>query len=377
MTYVRTIGCAIAFSAVFLAGCSGALEGKKIDYKSAGKLPPLEIPPDLAVPGNNNRYSVPEATPGAAAVFSQYDQQRGTKPAAPVSSGVLPTFERVRVERGGTQRWLVVKATPEQIFPVVRDFWQENGFLIKTEEPAIGLLETDWAENRAKLPIGGITGFLNKQLDVLTSLPERDRFRTRLERGTEPGTTEVFLSHKGMAEVYYKERDNNTRWQVRPSDPELEALMLGKLALRFGVAKPADAVALVRSADKAPPQASVVKSASGSSVKLNDGFDRAWRRVGLALDRVGFMVEDRNRAEGTYFVRYQDPEADSAKPKSALSKLAFWRSDDAGKKGPEQYRVSVAAQGTGTEVKVLNKEGVVDGTDAGKRILALLAEQLQ
>jgi len=377
MTHVRTIGCAIALAAAVLAGCSGALEGKKIDYKSAGKLPPLEIPPDLAVPGNNNRYAVPEATPGAAAVFSQYDQQRGSKPAAPAPSGVLPTFERVRVERGGTQRWLVVKATPEQIFPVVRDFWQENGFLIKIEEPAIGLLETDWAENRAKLPIGGITGFLNKQLDVLTSLPERDRFRTRLERGTEPGTTEVFLSHKGMAEVYYKERDNNTRWQVRPSDPELEALMLGKLALRFGVAKPADAVALVRGADKAPPRATVVKSATGSSVKLNDGFDRAWRRVGLALDRVGFMVEDRNRAEGTYFVRYQDPEADSAKPKSALSKLAFWRSDDAGKKGPEQYRVSVAAQGTGTEVKVLNKEGVVDGTDAGKRILALLAEQLQ
>ena len=377
MKFVRTIGCAITVSAALLAGCSGALEGKKIDYKSAGKLPPLEIPPDLAAPGNNNRYSVPEATPGSAAVFSQYDQQRGNKPSAPVSSGVLPTFERVRVERGGTQRWLVVKATPEQIFPVVRDFWQENGFLIKTEDASIGLMETDWAENRAKLPIGGITGFINKQLDVLTSLPERDRFRTRLERGAEPGTTEVFVSHKGMAEVYYKERDNNTKWQVRPSDPELEALMLSKLALRFGVAAPADAVALVRNADKTPAQAAIVKSTTGTTVKLNDGFDRAWRRVGLALDRVGFMVEDRNRADGIYFVRYQDPDADAAKPSGILSKLAFWRSDDAGRKGPEQFRVRVSALGAGTEVKVLDKTGAVDNSDAGKRILALLAEQLQ
>ena len=374
MKYLHVIGCAIT---VLLAGCSGALEGKKIDYKSAGKLPPLEIPPELSAPGNNSRYTVPEAAPGGAAVFSQYENQRGPKSAAPVVSAVLPTFERVRVERGGTQRWLVVKATPEQIFPVIRDFWQENGFLIKIEDPAIGLVETDWAENRAKLPIGGSTGFINKQLDVLTSLPERDKFRTRLERGAEPGTTEVYVSHKGMAEVYYKERDNNTKWQVRPSDPELEALMLGKLALRFGVAAPADAVALVRNADKAPQQAAIVKSGVGSTVRLNDGFDRAWRRVGLALDRIGFMVEDRNRADGTYFVRYQDPDVDVAKPSGLLSKLAFWRSDDAGKKGPEQFRVLVAANGAGTEVKVLNKQGAVDNTDTGKRILALLAEQLQ
>lgn len=368
-------------AAVLSAGCSGLLEGKKIDYKSAKKLPPLEVPPDLAAPGAPGRYVVPDAS--GAATYSEYEQRRAAKATVvPETSPVLPVSERARLMRAGSQRWLVVMASPEQLWPQLKDFWQENGFLVNVEDAAAGLMETDWAENRAKIQVGGITGFINRNLDVLVSLPERDKFRTRLERGTEPNTTEVYVSHKGMAEVYFRERDNNTKWQVRPSDPELEAVMLARLAEKVAGLDTARAQSLVKAVDQQKPAAVIARGAgagvAGGTLRMEDSFDRAWRRVGLALDRVGFMVEDRNRVDGLYFVRYQDPDAVGGK-KSALSRLAFWRSDDANKPGPEQYRVKVAAaaEGGGSEVTVLNREGVADDGPTARRILGLLVEQLR
>ncbi len=370
-----------AFSAIALllvAGCSGVFQGKKIDYKSATKMPPLEIPPDLAAPTADSRFSVPEARGEKGATFTEYQQERGAARAAtPVAAGVLPTSERVRMERGGVQRWLVVKLPPEQVWLLVRDFWQESGFVLTEADPKIGYMETDWAENRARIPVGGLTGFLNRALDSVVSLPERDKYRARIERGAD-GSTEVYVSHKGMAEVYFRERDTNTRWQLRPSDPELEATMLARLAIRLGMPEPELRVA-AQAADATPARASLVRADSGSAVALSDGFDRAWRRVGLALDRVGFMVEDQNRAEGLYFVRYQDPEAEPPK-RAGMSRLAFWKSDE--KRGPEQYRIQVSGSqqstgAAGTQVKVLNNAGTADDSDTAKRILALLVEQLK
>ncbi|MFO1319755.1 MAG: outer membrane protein assembly factor BamC [Burkholderiales bacterium] len=361
---------------VVLAGCTGALDGKKIDYKSAGKLPPLEVPPDLAAPASATRYTVPDSAPGDRKTFSEYQQQGKASAVAVPAGTVLPVLDRVKMDRAGVQRWLVVKAPADQVWVLVKDFWLENGFLIKSEEPDIGYMETDWAENRAKIPVGGLTGFLNKALDAVSSLPERDKFRTRLERGADPNVTEIYISHKGISEVYVRERDNNTRWQARPSDPELEATMLARLANRLGL-EPQQVAAVAKAADATDARAALVKWKDVSVVSLNDSFDRAWRRVGLALDRVGFMVEDRNRADGVFFVRYQDPEAEAPK-KSGVAKLAFWRSDDP--KNPDQFRIQVAAApeaSNGAQVRVLDRNGAPDGSDTAKRILALLVEQLK
>ena len=58
----------------------------------------------------------------------------------------------------------------------------------------------------------------------------------------------------------------------------------------------------------------MTKGEEGNGVlTLDEPFDRAWRRVGLALDRVGFTVEDRDRAKGLYYVRYVDPKTDGKK----------------------------------------------------------------
>lgn len=356
---------------VLLAGCS-SMESKKIDYKSESKqVRPLEVPPDLSSPNPSDRFSVPDAS---SATYSEYNQGSGRPGAA---QGVLPQTQKAYIDRAGSQRWLVVQAPPGQVWPVLKEFWQEMGFIVVSEDAETGIMETDWAENRAKIPQGALRNLIGKVLDQAYSTPERDKFRTRIERGQKAGTTEVYVSHRGMYEVYVN--DANMRqtgrvvWQPRPSDPELEAEMLKRLEVKFT----GDQTVQTAQAKGPPPEprAVVAKAANGIPVlKLKDDFDRAWRRVGLSLDRLGFSVQDRDRSTGLYYVRYLNPETENKKA-SLLSHLAFWESDTPNK--AEQYRIVVAVANPGTEVKVEAGDGKPENSAAATRILNVLQEDLK
>ena len=365
-----------------LAGCSGNIlpESKKIEYKSAGKLPPLEIPPDLTQQSRDERYAVPDVSAGkGTATYSAYSSERSGQARTTTAQDVLPQVDAMRIERSGTQRWLVVGGSPEKLWPGVKEFWQELGFLVNVEIPEAGILETDWAENRAKIPQDIIRGTLGKVFDSLYSTAERDKFRTRLEKGAEPGTVEIYISHRGMYEIFVNEGKSETKWQPRPADPELEAEMLRRLMVRLGVEE-SRAKTMV-AADQKQERAKLSRATDGAgALLLEEAFDRAWRRVGLALDRVGFTVEDRDRSQGLYFVRYVDPEIDSKKKdddKGILSKLMFWKGGASDKPSQAQYRIHVKTTGESTTVQVLTREGGVDRSDISKRILGLLHEQLK
>jgi outer membrane protein assembly factor BamC len=369
---MRVWSCVAAVLA--LAACSSfEIPSKKVDYKSAGRIKPLEVPPDLVRPSADDRFSVPDLNPKGAATYSAYNRDRSTPSATASDGNVLPKVAEARVERAGNQRWLVVKGDPAKLWPVVKDFWQEIGFIVNIEMPEAGVMETDWAENRAKIPDGFIRNTLGRLLDSVYSTSERDKFRTRLERGAD-GTTEIYISHRGMEEVYTTDSKDETKWQPRPPDPELEAEMLRRLMVRFGVQE-ARAKAQLVAKDNTVPRATLTRGQG--SLALNEQFDRAWRRVGLALDRVGFTVEDRDRSKGLYFVRYIDPNIDnkSADNKGWLSKLKFWGSSD--KPKTEQYRILVKGAEEGAVVNVLNKEGARDRSETAGRILSLLYEQLK
>lgn len=364
---------------LMVSGCNLLPESKKIDYKSAGKLPPLEIPPDLTAPSTDNRYAVPDIPSSGSATFSTYNKEREEQPRT-YSNAILPVAkDAAYIARSGTQRWLVVHQVPEDVWPIVKEFWQDLGFLIKVEAPDVGIMETDWAENRAKIPQDIIRSVLSTFLDSLYSTSERDKFRTRLERG-ESGSTEIYISHRGMDEVLADRSTQRTVWQPRPADPDLEAEMLARLMMRFGaeeelarqeVAAATNGAAIVK-------EQAYMDKARGGVLIISETFDRAWRRVGLALDRVGFTVEDRDRSSGVYFVRYADPDLESRKAgegEGILSRLAFWRSDTDSK--AERYRIQVSEVGANSEIKVLNQDGVSEESGATNRILRLLYEQLK
>ena len=355
-------------------------ETKTIDYKSAGKLPPLEIPPDLVKPAIDERYAIPDDGKTGSATFSAYNSDRSGQQKTSTANIFIPTsIQNVHIERAGTQRWLVIPQSPEVVWPVVKEFWQELGFLIKVEVPEAGIMETDWAENRAKIPQDIVRSLLSTFLDSLYSTAERDKFRTRLERN-EAGSTEVYISHRGMYEVLEGGSLNRTIWQPRPADPDLEAEMLSRLMLRFGVQEEKAKLELTSGKSALQERAYIEGGASGSALVINEPFDRSWRRVGLALDRIGFTVEDRNRVEGIYFVRYLNPDNDSKKKgddEGILSSVMFWRSEDKTAKAAK-YRILVADSGTSTsKVTLLNDDGSAVSASTNSRILKLLHEQLK
>jgi outer membrane protein assembly factor BamC len=373
-------------AAAVLSGCSWfSSDSSSVDYKSAGTLPPLEVPPDLTSPQRDNRYAIPE-TARSSATLSGYeaerrDPARGARaptatPSAPV---VLPVLDSMRIERAGTQRWLVVQEAPEKLWPVVKAFWQENGFLIKVEKPEAGVMETDWAETRARLQDGTVRDFLGKVFDYFHSTAERDKYRTRLDR-TADGATEVYISHRGMQELYTTrdprgETPGATAWQPRPPDPELEAEFLRRLMVRLGT--PGERAQQLATGGEQQMRAEIVKANDGTErLQVHEPFDRAWRRVGIALDRVGFTVEDRDRQKGLYFVRYADPESEmNQKDEGFLARWFSFGNDS--KVKAAQYRVQVSAETSGSQVYVLNKDGSAESSKTAQRILALLHEQLK
>jgi outer membrane protein assembly factor BamC len=358
--------------AALLAGCStveNMLQPDRIDYKSAGKIPTLEVPPDLSALARDNRFQVPASGSVSA---SQMGQQ--TQTARPVSAGVAVNVDGMRMERIGTQRYLVVNRKPEELWNATRDFWQESGFLLYSENADAGTMETDWAENRAKIPQDALRNLLGRVVEGLYSTGERDKFRTRLERTAEG--TEIYISHRGMVEVLQGNLRDSAVWTQRPSDPELEAEFLRRLMVRLGQKDEQAKQQVARTAQPtvaAPPPAKIVSTAGGGqAVELPESFDRAWRRVGVALDRSGFTVEDRDRSKGLYFVRY----VDASETKKDPGFFARLFSGDP-RIDPARYQVQVKAEGAVTLVSVAVASGSAGRGESQGKILALLADQLK
>ncbi len=389
----------------------------KSDYKGAGRSRPLEVPPDLTASPVSDAYSIPGSTSYSTYSQAQEGQEVGVEK-------VLATPDGVRLEKSGAQRWLVVNAPAEKIWPVIREFWLDMGFAVRVENPQIGVMETEWIDSDAikKDEAGNLGNKFDKWLDKLSGFADKKKFRTRLDRGTEPNTTEIYMTHRsvsgapddgknivttqlGKVDTGYKLEDK-TSANLEPVDAELDAELLRRLMVKLGVEEQkskaivADAVNI--------KHAEVVKEADGSArLILNDPFDRAWRRVGLALDRIGFVIEDKDRSNGLFFVRYADVDIDDSpkkkkglmdtlkfwgdddkkepetaakkEDKSVMDSLKFWGSDDKQKVNPEkQYRVKVTdGDKDNAIVTVVDKEGARVRTTTANRIIALMYEQLK
>ncbi|MBH1978325.1 MULTISPECIES: outer membrane protein assembly factor BamC [unclassified Simplicispira] len=348
---------------IALSACS-VLEGEKIDYKSASKGSSLEVPPDLTQLSRETRYAVPGGVVSANALQAG----QATQPSGPQTA--LAQMGDVRIERNGDQRWLVINRPADKLWEPVREFWLENGFTLALDQSKLGIMETDWAENRAKIPQDIIRSTLGKVLDSLYSTGERDKFRTRMERAAD-GSTEIYVSHRGMVEVFNSATKDSTVWQPRAADPELETEFLRRMMVKLGVSKEQAAAVATASAQR-PPAARVATVGDVPVVQIDEGFDRAWRRVGLALDRTGFTVEDRDRSQGVYFVRYVAPK-DDKKEKGFLGKLFSSEKTVP----PLKYRIVVRSQGEATTVSVLNAAGAPETSANASSIVRVLADDLK
>ncbi len=370
---LNTLACAAALTC-FLSGCS-TLEESKIDYKSASKAPTLEVPPDLTQLKRDSRYQVAGSTSALSMAATSGPAGRVANDAGIASNQA----GNARIERTGPQRYLVIQQNADSVWEPLREFWKDNGFVLTIDQPQLGIMETDWAENRAKLPQDFIRKAIGKALDSLYSTGERDRFRTRVER-TANGL-EITITHRGMAEVYTTTSKDATVWTPRASDPELEIEFLRRLMLRLGgqsLSASASSSSATSSAAASTPitgmptDVKVIKQNNLPAIEINDGFDRAWRRVGVAIDRSGFTVEDRDRAQGVFFVRYA-PSGSNKEP-GFFAKLF---TSDKAVPTLAKYRIAVTSKGDVSTVQVQGADGIPETSANADKIIKLLADEIK
>ena len=368
--------------ATVLAACSSlstTFEGEKVDYKSTGaKQVSLEVPPDLSALQRDQRYA-----PVAGVVNASALQAAGPAPVQqPTTANVAPTqIGNVVLMRDGNTRWLSTPLSPDQVWPQLEQFWAENGFTLDIAQREAGVMQTNWNENRAKLSQDIIRNTLGKVLDNLYDTGERDSFRTRIER-TATGT-EIYVAHRGMIEVFVDQQKSQTTWRARPADPQLEAAMLARLMTKLG-AQEEKIKAQVAATSTAPAsQAARARLQPGlplEGMEVDEPFDRAWRRVGLALDRSGFTVEDRDRGQGLFFVRYIDPSL-IGKGEPSWTDKVFGIFSGGEKKpqagAPARYRIALKGDGQSTKVAVQDLQGATLTDDAARRILDVLVTELK
>ena len=395
-SFVSFTATPVALAVLLLAGCSsldGVFSSDKVDYRGQAKQTGgLDVPPDLTQLARDNRAQVQGGMISASTLAQAGANKANSVAPAAINTVALNSVGDVRIERSGSERWVRTSMTPEQLWPLLRAFWQERGFELVKESADTGVMETNWNENRAKLPQDFIRATIGKVFDGLYSTGERDMYRTRVER-VAGGGTEVFINHKGMQEIYTTQQRDATAWQSRPNDPTLEAEMLSRLMIKLG-AKDEDAKAALLAANspKAAPMTSATTAlATGGaaanlgaprsrslaevpdSLAVAEGFERAWRRVGQSLDRHGFTIEDRDRTQGLFFLRYADPNQAGKEEPNFFQRL--FSSDSA----PAQvrYRVKVVSVGDRSTVSVLDDKGQQQTGEIGKRILNLLMDDLR
>jgi len=359
----------------FLSGCS-ALEESKIDYKRATQARTLEVPPDLTQLRRDSRYQVSASNSASGMAAASGSMGRSANDAGTATNQA----GSARIERSGSQRFLIVQRNADSVWEPLREFWKDNGFALSLDQPELGIMETDWAENRAKLPQDFIRRTLGKVFDSFYSTGERDRFRTRVER-TANGL-EITITHRGLAEIYTTNAKDATAWTPRAADPELEIEFLRRLMLRLGgqdqtagssTNKAAIGVSAAAPSASLPSDVKVIKLNNLPAIEIRDGFDRAWRRVGVAIDRTGFTVEDRDRAQGMFFVRYAPP-GTSGKEPGFFAKLF---TSDKAIPTLAKYRIAVTSKGDVSTVQVQGADGMPETSANAERIIKLLSDEIK
>jgi outer membrane protein assembly factor BamC len=376
--------------ALLLSGCGSMQEllpDQSLQYKEQRESSQnLELPPDLAGASFDDALDIPGAS--GTATYSSYAGERAARAGIAASGAVLPEVQGVSLRRGGDRRWLQVDAPPTAVWPEVVAFWRQQGIVLEEQDPATGIMKTGWLENRAEVRTDFITRQMRKVLDGMYSTSTRDQYRVRLDAGSAPDTTEVFLTHTGMAERLVRNtvgEGATTVWEPAPSDPDKEAVMLRRLMLHLGVAD-GDAERMLtagggaagtgtaaRTTRAAGIGATLVGSGASAELVIPGEFRQAWRQTDLALDRTGFAVEDRDRSAGVFYIRYDDAERGRGK-QGLTDRLAFWRGSE---RGVEQYQLRLQDGGSETRVRVLDAAGQPDAAGTGERILALLQAELR
>lgn len=376
---------ALLASLLVLGGCTSlrdSLEADNVEYRNARRGPGLDVPPDLVGPRSDNRYSLPAQDDSQSLLDYNRSRDDDAESQAPRAGNVLPQSGAARIHRDGQVRWIVVDAEPEAVWPVLLDFWAVQGFNLEQSSPQLGIMETDWAERYQRVETSGVRGVLTRKANAIYATGERDKYRTRIERAPQGGT-EVYLTYYGREEVLQGPNKDRSTW-VSSNDnrPVFETEYLQRMLARFANAfggKPVSGdtqkVATTEVDEAAARQGrSQIVAVQGqpSTLRITQDFERSWRDVGLVLDRLDFVIEDRNRERGVYDIRYVDPERID-QSQSALSRIFSGERKDL---SSQHYQLLVQGEGSQSTVSVRMGDGNQPQAEEDRRVAERLVRLL-
>lgn len=373
-SYIAKASLAVALI-LLLQACSNPA---RLVYEESSFGTPLEVPPDLTKPSIQDDLSFLDSEPdskGTAASLAKNNSACSCEDTQ-LNLPVLPVQEHIKIARDGAQRWLVLQGEPRNIWPWIRGFWLKNDFKLSLEDPVIGLIETDWKQQRNNLPLEGQAESKKvAEQDVIDSkiyaVPTKEKYRVRLDRGEQAGTTEVFLTHRG---VELLTDGKLIVWKLRPTDVELEAEMLTRMFVYLGNERK-KLNAPLASTNQHLNIATLIKDESGHPIlKIDIEFTRVWRRIGLILDRLDFIIEDRDRSVGTYHLRFKDVLKDE-ELKEEKGWFSSWFSSDT-KESPN-LQVVLRDEGSSTHIAVRNPDGKFSSEEKATSLLKKIINHLQ
>jgi len=358
MTHVAFMTAAVCLT---LTACSGGPSNSRLDYAASKPLPPLEVPPDLTAPSNTGLEEIPQVGgEGAAGTSSS-------------GSNILPMAKGIHVEHDGAERWLNVNSSASALWPKLQEFWQSIGLELVADQPKVGIMETDWAENHANAPQGPFARLVQKVFKNAYEVGTRDKYRLRAEP-REDGSTDLFITHYSLKQVVAGESEAGveTAWEVGPSKLELANEVMNRLILFLGGSKATATEVLAKTDEDTPPRAKLV----GNSVVVSEGFARTWRRTGIALDKLGLVVDDRNRSQGIYYISKIDLlKGINGEDKSWFSSL--FSSDKKQEESALKRQVLLQGDDSQTRLTVLDNNGERDTSKVALKILQRLQEELK
>ncbi len=366
---IRLSSISLACASVLVLSACQSLSfdvGDTIDYKSNKSINALEIPPGLSSPDYDTTYAAIPGGSVSAAALARGEAQGNSRAVLPVNAGS-------QIMSSGNVRWLQVRAPAEAIWPKLQEFWNVMGFTVKTDEPRVGIMETDWAENKAEIPMDGIRKALGKTFEGMWDAGSRDRYKLRLERPA-GGVTNIYLSSERAEEFV---SDTGTKWEYKPAKPEVEGEMLNRLMIFLQGGDPSHGsrnAAVPEAALTAVPIAMTTLEGGYPALSVGGRANDVWVRTGVMLGRIGMNIEDQQPAKGIYVATYGGDPGRGEK-QGFFSRM--FKSDRQIVKTGSRYQIMIADAGNSSVITVGDADGSPLKPKAAQGVLERLKSEFE
>ena len=268
-----------------MSGCSsllgeyGLFTNNTEHYRKSPEFSEIIIPPSVGAAKNLDPiYPIPSIR-GNLQPISEFNVPRPAPLTALPSQG-----DTVRIQRLGNENWALVAVAPGQLWPQVRAFLTSSNIGVVSSNAYAGLIDTGYV--------------------TLTDRNLPARFRFRVDTGVQRNTSELHVLQQDHTAV-------DEPWPEVSDNPELEQAMLRNVAQFIVNSVEAASVSMIVDQSMGSVDRINIENIENSTrIRLGLPFNRAWASLNKALPESGFVIDDKNRSEGIFYVTFVDQQAE-------------------------------------------------------------------